>query len=131
MRNPVWHRLFGHSAPRAGRSCSNIRVYRSTMSSLAQTQVRARATCGSPSDAHRRQVRCVRFGWPLQNSAAGDPNDTLPSLFTAMEAQLALKLEPQCGPVDLLVIDHLQRPDADTRELRRWGGGCCYSKPAP
>jgi bla regulator protein blaR1 len=33
-----------------------------------------------------------------------------PSLFTAMEEQLGLKLERQEGPVDVLVIDHLERP---------------------
>jgi uncharacterized protein (TIGR03435 family) len=37
-----------------------------------------------------------------------DPNG--PSLFTALEEQLGLKLESQKGPVDIMVIDHVERP---------------------
>jgi uncharacterized protein (TIGR03435 family) len=33
-----------------------------------------------------------------------------PSLFTAMEEQLGLRLERQKGPVDVVVIDHVERP---------------------
>ena len=37
-----------------------------------------------------------------------DPNG--PSIFTAIQEQLGLKLESQKGPVDILVIDHVERP---------------------
>ncbi len=37
-----------------------------------------------------------------------DPNG--PSLFTALEEQLGLELAPQRGPVDVLVIERLERP---------------------
>jgi uncharacterized protein (TIGR03435 family) len=33
-----------------------------------------------------------------------------PSLFTALQEQLGLKLESQKGPVDIMVIDHVERP---------------------
>jgi uncharacterized protein (TIGR03435 family) len=36
-------------------------------------------------------------------------NDDL-SVFTALQEQLGLKLEPARGPVDILVIDHIERP---------------------
>jgi uncharacterized protein (TIGR03435 family) len=34
-----------------------------------------------------------------------------PSVFTAVESQLGLKLEPSRGPMEMLIIDHVARPD--------------------
>jgi len=38
------------------------------------------------------------------------PADPAPSLFTALQEQLGLTLEPQRAPVNVLVIDRVERP---------------------
>jgi uncharacterized protein (TIGR03435 family) len=52
---------------------------------------------------------------PLQARSGDDAGasaviDAGPSLFTALEDQLGLKLEPARGPVRVLAIDHIDRP---------------------
>ena len=41
---------------------------------------------------------------------AADPADAPPDLFTAMQQQLGLKLESAKAPIDVLVIDRLEKP---------------------
>jgi uncharacterized protein (TIGR03435 family) len=58
---------------------------------------------------------CVKFVPEAERlAAAGDRAPAeLPSLFVALEEQLGLKLEPGRAPVDVAVIDSIQRPVED------------------
>ena len=58
----------------------------------------------------------VDLEWGVNSSApitlAPASNDA-PSIFTAVQEQLGLKLEPRRGPVDVLVIDRIDPPTPD------------------
>jgi uncharacterized protein (TIGR03435 family) len=48
------------------------------------------------------------FSFTFQPPRASDPAS--PSIFTAVQEQLGLRLEPLKVPADFLVIDHVERP---------------------
>jgi uncharacterized protein (TIGR03435 family) len=52
------------------------------------------------------------YDFALHYSASDPPppDSTEPSIYTALEEQLGLKLEPVKGPVKVLIIDHVERP---------------------
>ena len=54
----------------------------------------------------------VRLRWSADVNVGPAQGDT-PSIFTALLEQLGLKLEPGRGPVDVLVIDSVERPTPD------------------
>jgi uncharacterized protein (TIGR03435 family) len=46
----------------------------------------------------------------VRQALSPNPDVSGPSIFTAIEEQLGLKLESAKGPVEVLVIDHVERP---------------------
>jgi uncharacterized protein (TIGR03435 family) len=60
----------------------------------------------TPDDSQFAQVRGAGIIAPPH---ADDPNAP-PSLYTAMQEQLGLKLEPAKAPTDVIVIDHVEKP---------------------
>jgi uncharacterized protein (TIGR03435 family) len=54
----------------------------------------------------------VELEWSSDVGAAATSANA-PSIFTALQEQLGLRLEPSRGPVDVLVIDSVERPTPD------------------
>jgi len=57
-----------------------------------------------------------RYDFKLQwttDDAQSASSDAPPGLFTAIQEQIGLKLEPMKAPADVLVIDHVARPGAN------------------
>jgi uncharacterized protein (TIGR03435 family) len=50
----------------------------------------------------------VELEWSPDQAATDKP-----SIFAAVQEQLGLKLESDRGPVDVVVIDHIERPTED------------------
>jgi uncharacterized protein (TIGR03435 family) len=57
-----------------------------------------------------------QFGGHFPGGRSDDQTSTenpLPSLFTAIQEQIGLKLEPTKAPVEVMVIDHVEKPSAN------------------
>jgi uncharacterized protein (TIGR03435 family) len=99
-----------------GRDCGSIR--RMAPDKVVGAAVSMGALAHSMSDWVRRTV-VDRTGiegptdFTLTWSPESTPDSAAPSIFTAVEEQLGLKLVPARGPVDVLVIDSAERPTAD------------------
>jgi len=66
---------------------------------------------GGESDRSSRSSRLPSFDLTLKFSREPDPTrPDAPSIFTALQEQLGLKLESGRAPLQTLVIDHIERP---------------------
>ena len=52
----------------------------------------------------------ISLKWSPDVDGPNPPADSGPSIFTAMQEQLGLRLVAAKGPVKFLVIDHIDRP---------------------
>ena len=93
--------------PGGGRIVSKGRPLARVISALSMAVSRAvvdRTGLQGPFD--------VDLQWGADIGTAAPLGDT-PSIFTALQEQLGLRLEPSRGPVDVLVIDSVDRPTPD------------------
>jgi uncharacterized protein (TIGR03435 family) len=50
---------------------------------------------------------------PGQQGIAGPIDSSAPGVFTALEQQLGLRLEPGKAPMELVIVDDVERPSAN------------------
>ena len=50
---------------------------------------------------------------PMRGGTSSVPSDERLSVFTAIQEQLGLKLEPATEPLDVLVVESVERPTPD------------------
>ena len=57
----------------------------------------------------------VELRWTPEEDAArvAGNADAPPSIFTALQEQMGLKLDAEKGPVEVLVVDHVEMPSAN------------------
>ena len=67
-----------------------------------------------------KKIYDIHLKWAVEPRMESGSNDNAlppeldsPSIFIALQEQLGLKLKPAKGPVDVLVIDHIEKPSPD------------------
>jgi uncharacterized protein (TIGR03435 family) len=55
----------------------------------------------------------IKLDFTPANRLSTEPDGGAPSIFDALSQQLGLRLQPGVGPVDQVVIDYIEKPDAN------------------
>jgi uncharacterized protein (TIGR03435 family) len=88
-----------------------LTAFANTLAPLAQRVVVDRTGLAGNWDFEMTfapELRDMPFGPPPPGAQLPDVDPNLPSLFTALEEQLGLKLQATRGPVEVLVIDRVE-----------------------
>jgi bla regulator protein blaR1 len=64
----------------------------------------------TPGESHREMFKGTEVSGQEGSLSPSSFDSSGASIFTAIQDQLGLKLESQRGPVEILVIDHVERP---------------------
>ncbi len=67
----------------------------------------------TPDEGESPMISNASGGTPGGQPTPPPPDPNGPSLATALEEQLGLKLESKKGPVEIIVIDHVERPSGN------------------
>jgi uncharacterized protein (TIGR03435 family) len=121
--SPVYAMVAGKNGPKLKESTANqpsmtLRSARSTELTLAKATTGRLADQLSSSGVDRPVIDktglagCYDFqlSWTPQTGGPPAPDPGGVDIFTAIQEQLGLKLEPQKAPIEMLVIDHAERP---------------------
>jgi uncharacterized protein (TIGR03435 family) len=101
----------GNNVTRASSNGMHIEASRGTMEHLAR---QLSGSAGRPvvDRTGLSGYYAYKFEWfPVNPTAEADPDR--PSLFTAIQEQLGLRLEPSKAPFDMLIIDSAAKPTAN------------------
>lgn len=104
------------ASPDCGMTCGSIR--RVGPDKVIGAAVSMGSLAHSMSDWVRRTVVdktgiAGPMDFTLTWAPDGGPDSTAPSIFTAVQEQLGLRLQPARGPVDVLVVDSAEQPTPD------------------
>jgi uncharacterized protein (TIGR03435 family) len=95
----------GSAIPPAGR----LAISATTLDTLASGLVSSVLESMVVNESRLEGRFDVELSWRPE-SVGADPNDSRPSFFTAVVEQWGMRLTPQRRPVEVLVIDRIERP---------------------
>ncbi len=86
-------------------------ILRDGMRGKAMSMQTFAAMLRSPTHSHvvDKTGLTDKYDIDLKYGAENDPNSELPSVFTAVQEQMGLKLEPEKISVSVIVIDHMEK----------------------
>jgi bla regulator protein blaR1 len=84
-----------------------------TLDQLAHSPFLGPATHGQPVIDQTGLKGAYDFNLTSSPEQSATTIETDPPMFTAIQQQLGLKLVPSKGPVDVIVIDHIEQPSAN------------------